>query len=348
MRRLSLPAALLIAAPAAAQNLLLNEVDADTPGTDNLEFIEIYDGGAGGTSLDGHVVVLYNGSSDSAYNAFDLGGFSTDANGYFVLGNSGVVPTPGLIFSGNTLQNGADGVALYMDDASNFPNGTAITLVNLVDAVVYDTNDPDDAGLAGLLNAGQPQLNEGAFGNSSADSNQRCASGVGGGRNTSYWVQGTPTPGGEPGSLGTSYCSQNANSTGEVARIRAYGSSLVADNDVTLVACSLPQNEFGYFLVSSGMGFVDLPGAGLSNGNLCLMTGGTLGRYGHAAQTQNAGLEGVISLSIDLSMIPQAAGQPPIAVTMPGDTWYFQAWYRDNPGGGPANNFTDGVSVTFN
>lgn len=177
--------------------VIINEVDADTDGTDVLEFVELYDGGFGNTPLDGLTVVFYNGNGDTAYAAYDLDGFSTDANGYFLMGNALVVPTPSLIFADNFLQNGADAVALYQDDAVNFPSGTAVTTTNLLDALVYDTNDTDDLELLALLNAGQPQVNEGGAGNSAADSNQRCANGSGGRLNTSTYAQYAPTPGGD-------------------------------------------------------------------------------------------------------------------------------------------------------
>ena len=179
------------------QALLINEVDADTPSTDVLEFIELYDGGDGNTALDGLVVVLYNGNGDTSYNAFDLDGYNTNADGYFLLGNADVVPTPDIIFSSNGLQNGADAVALYIGDAADFPNGTALTTDNLVDAVVYDTNDADDAGLLVLLNADQPQVNENSNGNKDDESNQRCPNGEGGARNTDTYQQFAPTPGDE-------------------------------------------------------------------------------------------------------------------------------------------------------
>jgi len=174
--------------------VIINELDADTPGTDAAEFVELYDGGVGNTSLTGLVVVFYNGATDTSYAAFDLDGFSTDASGYFVLGNA-AVPHVSLVFPDNTLQNGADAVALYVGNASNFPNGTPITTVNLIDALVYDTNDPDDPGLLVLLNPGQPQVDEGGGGNSSTDSNQRCPNGSGGARNTNTYIQAEPTPG---------------------------------------------------------------------------------------------------------------------------------------------------------
>ncbi|MGB5820499.1 MAG: DUF5689 domain-containing protein [Saonia sp.] len=175
-------------------NLIINELDADTSGTDALEFIELYDGGAGNAALDGYVLVLYNGSGDSSYNAFDLDGFTTDANGYFVLGNTDV-PGAAIIFSGNGLQNGADAVALYEGNAADFPNGTALSLTNLVDAIVYDTNDADDATLLTLLNTREAQLNEDELGNKDEHSLQRFVNGSGGPRTTANYVNAIPTPG---------------------------------------------------------------------------------------------------------------------------------------------------------
>ncbi len=176
-------------------NVIINEVDSDTPGTDVAEFVELYDGGAGNTALDGLAVVFYNGSNDLSYASYDLDGLSTDADGYFLLGNAGVIPTPGIIFSSNGLQNGADAVALYQDDAAGFPSGTVITTTNLLDAIVYDTSDADDADLLVLLNAGQPQVNEDGEGNKENHSNQRCPNGSGGARNTDTYAQYAPTPG---------------------------------------------------------------------------------------------------------------------------------------------------------
>lgn len=178
-----------------ATSVIINEVDSDTPGTDVLEFVELYDGGVGNTALDGLVVVFYNGNGDTSYAAFDLSGYSTDANGYFLLGNADVVPTPSIIFGSNGLQNGADAVALYADDVANFPNGTAVTTDNLIDAIVYDTNDADDPELLVLLNPGQPQVNESGGGDSANHSNQRCPNGAGGARNTDTYTQALPTPG---------------------------------------------------------------------------------------------------------------------------------------------------------
>ena len=181
-----------------ATNMIINEVDADTPGTDTAEFLELYDGGAGNTALDGLVVVFYNGSDDQSYTpAIDLDGQTTDADGYFVIcGNAANVVNCDLDVSPDSdlIQNGADAVALFIGNDTDFPNDTPITTTNLLDAIVYDTNDGDDAGLLVLLNASEPQVNEGT--NNSADElSQRCPDGTGGQRNTSTYAQYLPTAG---------------------------------------------------------------------------------------------------------------------------------------------------------
>ncbi|WP_299314239.1 DUF5689 domain-containing protein [uncultured Aquimarina sp.] len=174
--------------------LIINELDADTQGSDTLEFVELYDGGVGNTALNGFVLVNYNGNNDTSYNVIDLNGFITNAEGYFVVGNAGVTNVD-LVVSNNTFQNGADAVALYFGDATNFPNGSTLTTENLIDAIVYDTNDDDDIELLTLLNIGEPQVNEDANGNKDGESLQRSPNGQGGARNTSTYIAQAPTPG---------------------------------------------------------------------------------------------------------------------------------------------------------
>ena len=172
--------------------LVINEIDADQSGTDTGEFIELY--GTPGASLDGYVLVLYNGLNNLSYAAFDLDGLSLDGNGYFVLGNSGVANVD-LILANNTLQNGADAVALYLGNAADFPNGTAVTAANLVDAVVYENNHPDDRGLIDVLTPGQAQVNETERGAGFTQSLQRLTDGAGGQLNTAAFTQAPSTPG---------------------------------------------------------------------------------------------------------------------------------------------------------
>jgi hypothetical protein len=179
--------------------LVINEVDADTPGNDAAEFVELYDGGMGTTPLDGLVVVFFNGSDDKSYLSFDLDGQSTNADGYFVLGNPGVANVDMTFSPGGfgALQNGADAVALIVGNADDFPNDTLLPTDNIIDAIVYDTRDGDDSGLLPLLNSGQPQVNESGGNDKNTESNQRCANGTGGARNTSSYQQHLATPGAE-------------------------------------------------------------------------------------------------------------------------------------------------------
>lgn len=178
--------------------ILINELDAQTQSGDMREFIELFDGGAGNSVLDGLVLVFFDGSSDISYYAIDLDGYSTNADGYFVAGNT-ETPNVDLVFPDSTLQDGADAVALFIGDATDFPNGAAVTTANLIDAIVHDTGQSDDVGLLTLLNATEPQLSEDAEGNAVGHSLQRLPNGSGGVRNTTGYSVLSPTPGGPNG-----------------------------------------------------------------------------------------------------------------------------------------------------
>ncbi|MEM6675635.1 MAG: hypothetical protein AAF726_22480 [Planctomycetota bacterium] len=140
--------------------------------------------------------------------------------------------------------------------------------------------------------------------------------------------------------VGASYCGPAvANSTGVPGRIVAAGSRAASDGAMTLVARDLPPQTFGYFLTSRTTGLV--PMAGGSQGTLCL--GGAVGRYNRAGEIGATGADGTFPLALDLTSTPQPTGTVPI---LAGQTWNFQAWYRDaNPQ--VTSNFTDGVAVAF-
>ncbi len=132
-----------------------------------------------------------------------------------------------------------------------------------------------------------------------------------------------------------------ANSSGMPGSISMGGSLVVLDNDFTLHATSLPLNEFGFFLNSQGHGFVPTPG--VSQGNFCLGGSEPLGRHNRLHEIRFTGPGGAFSLTLDLTDIPTALG---IHSVVAGETWNFQAWFRDtNPGS--TSNFTDGLSVQF-
>ena len=137
--------------------------------------------------------------------------------------------------------------------------------------------------------------------------------------------------------IGTSYCDPAVpNSSGAPGAMSGAGSELAANNDVTLIASDLPPSQFGYFITSQTSGFVAGPGG--SQGNLCL--GGTVGRY--ISDVASSGLAGTLLLRIDLNDMPS----PVQTVVLPGETWHFQAWHRDqNPTS--TSNFTNGLAVSF-
>jgi hypothetical protein len=165
--------------------IVINELDCDSPGIDDQEFVELKSD-TPNASLNGYVLVFFNGSSsgaDSSYFTIDLDGFTTDDNGLLLIGSDAVTPFPQLLIAANVIQNGADAVAIYLGDETDFPEGTLATQTNLIDALVYGTNDPDDTGLMALLGVTE-QVNEGPGNNT--NSIQRNNDG-------SYFV-GTPTP----------------------------------------------------------------------------------------------------------------------------------------------------------
>jgi len=154
--------------------LVINELDCDTPSTDTLEFIELKSN-TPNYLLDGYIVVLFNGSvsgDDRSYFSIDLAGYSTDVNGLLLIGSNNVSPVPQLLISADVIQNGADAVAIYQASWEDFPGGTLATTTNLIDALVYDTSDPDDTNLMALLGITE-QINENENGNKDNESIQR-------------------------------------------------------------------------------------------------------------------------------------------------------------------------------
>jgi hypothetical protein len=129
--------------------VVFNELNIDNPGGgDTAEFIELY--GTPGASLDGLVIVLFEGDTDDSYAAFDLDGYSLDENGFFVIGSAATTNVD-FIIPDATISNGADGVGLYIGNDTDFPDGTAPTTVNLIEAAVYETGDPTDTQLIAAL-----------------------------------------------------------------------------------------------------------------------------------------------------------------------------------------------------
>ncbi len=120
--------------------VVINEVDADVVGTDNKEFIELKSS-TPNFSLNGYVLVFFNGNSagtgNASYFSLDLDGLITDVNGNILIGNALVSPTPALIIVNNIIQNGPDGIGLYLGNDTDFPIGTLANTINLIDSIAY-------------------------------------------------------------------------------------------------------------------------------------------------------------------------------------------------------------------
>ena len=358
----------LLASAANAQQINFNEIYASHTGIDDQEYIELI--GTPGMSLAGYMVLIIEGDSALAGTldrAWDLTGYSVPSDGYFLMADPIV---PGLDYDlsfvgpDNNIENGTQTYyLLWTDDTALIQSllgvdldvdGDLITDLTSLPATVIFTElvavyDPDftaDEIFDGALGLGPdltgPYLPAGIF---KPDDNPN-------GWCTDDWLDfflGGLTPGfmnpsstctqaggGSGSAIGTNYCGPaNTNSTGMPGVISAFGSTFVADNFVDLTSSQLPPNQFGYYLTSQTQGFIPFPGG--SQGNLCLS--GSIGRY--SKFVKSSGATGVITMSLDLTQTPQPGG--PVSVNV-GETWNWQLWHRDKGG---ANNFTDGISITF-
>ncbi len=148
--------------------IVINELDCDSPGAETHEFLELLSE-TPNYPLDGFVVVFFNGSEsggNSSYFTVDLDGYTTDVNGLLLIGSNSVSPVPQYLIAENVIQNGPDAVAIYQADDLDFPEGTLATIDNLVDVLMYDTDDADDTDMINIFNqhpnfTNLQQINEG-------------------------------------------------------------------------------------------------------------------------------------------------------------------------------------------
>jgi Endonuclease I/Secretion system C-terminal sorting domain len=123
--------------------IVINEIDADNPGSDNKEFVELKSSSPT-FSLDGYVMVFFNGQTGAgtlSYFSLDLDGYTTDVNGIIHFGNAQVSPSPTTpYFPLNTIQNGPDVIAIFIGNATDYPLNTPASNINLINAVAYSTS----------------------------------------------------------------------------------------------------------------------------------------------------------------------------------------------------------------
>ncbi len=162
MKQITLLITLFLTTCLSYGQVVINEVDSDQTGTDTEEFIELLSENPN-QSLDGFVLVLFNGNGDTSYQAIDLSGITTDADGFAIIASSSFTGSS-IDATINSIQNGADAVAIYQGDVSSY-NNVGPTTTNLIDAVVYatSTSTADDVGLLDGLGE-NTQYNEGVNG----------------------------------------------------------------------------------------------------------------------------------------------------------------------------------------
>lgn len=164
--------------------LAINEIDTFTGSPDNAEFIEVYDGGVGQTSLDGIVLLLADGLVGHYYGMFDLTGYATDRDGFFAICVSNTLGTTDCDLNLNMpaafLRNGPAGIALAYGTSSMFYNGSFYDEIelNLVDAVVYGSSETIANDLLQVFTPDSEQVDENTKETAETDSLQRCPDGV--------------------------------------------------------------------------------------------------------------------------------------------------------------------------
>lgn len=141
--------------------IVINELDCDTPGTDDKEFVELLSE-TPNFPLDGYVLVFFNGSASGAYKSYytiDLDGYVTDINGLLLIGSNTVSPVPQLLIPVSVIQNGVDAVALYQADDLDFEEPTvAYVDETLIDVIIYRTTQNDGQGFVEIFSEFNPDI----------------------------------------------------------------------------------------------------------------------------------------------------------------------------------------------
>jgi hypothetical protein len=97
------------------QDLYINELLYDTPGSDSGCFVELY-GTNSGMNLDGYSIVGVNGYNGSVYVTIDLTGYTLPGDGFFVVAQDSSVANSDMITSSGDMQNGPDNIELRVNN----------------------------------------------------------------------------------------------------------------------------------------------------------------------------------------------------------------------------------------
>ncbi|MCP5022315.1 MAG: hypothetical protein GY930_11130, partial [bacterium] len=130
---------------------------------------------------------------------------------------------------------------------------------------------------------------------------------------------------------GSTYCTGFWNS---FVSMRMTGRLLASENRLSVLGSGFVPGQVALLLAATDSGYVVSPGGSL--GSFCL--GGQLARVS----------PGVADASGDLffTVNTQAVPTNPAVAILPGETWYFQIWYRDQLFGASAL-FSEAIQVDF-
>lgn len=131
-----------------------------------------------------------------------------------------------------------------------------------------------------------------------------------------------------------------ANSTGSGAILGATGTTSVTTDDLVLTATQVPPDVFGLLYRGGGTGSL-----AFGDGLRCV-TAGSTGLYRLNPPT-TSGPGGTLTRGPGL--VAQSLTLPGSGALVAGETYYFQAWFRDSVGSpcGSGFNLSSGLQVTF-
>jgi hypothetical protein len=347
----------LLPSTAAAQGLALNEIYASHSGTDDQEFIELV--GAPGSSLDGVMVLIVEGEGPAAGTldrAWDLSGLTVPSSGFFVLGDTAVVPTPDFdLGASNSIENGTE--TFYLVETSDTaaisallgtqtdPEGDLVTVIPTL-ATILDLVgmvDPDFGSTDFVYDGAQPIGPDGSF----------FPAGIFRGLDApNSWcpdsfldfdpvanANETRTPSAQNvncASQVNTYCSAKTTSGGCLPAIVATGApSASAGSGFLIDGTQLEPKVFG-ILIHSTDGPAATPFQG---GTLCLA--GSVVRGSVQSTAAGAACSGVLSFDFNAYI---ASGANPALVQ--GADVYVQYWTRD-PGDVFGSSLTDALAFNI-
>jgi len=125
-------------------------------------------------------------------------------------------------------------------------------------------------------------------------------------------------------------CMSSINSTGGMAIMGYAGSNDISNNDFVLNSVGLPPNKTGLFFFGQNQALVPF-----GNGWRCV------GSPIYRLPPTTSNMFGDLTWSLDLNSLPSGVQ------FQSGQTWYFQAWYRDPAAGGANFNASDALQVPW-